>query len=87
MKRLSRALIALIMALLTASLLPAQVFADSTDEKYISEGPKGRTSISRRAATFRSNAPPTTFRIKTTTFRKSTAATGTNTTSGATAAS
>ncbi len=37
MKSLSRALIAVILAILTAMTLPAQVFADSTDEKYISE--------------------------------------------------
>ncbi len=37
MKHLSRAFIALILAILTAMTLPAQVFADSVDEKYISE--------------------------------------------------
>ena len=37
MKHFSRALIALILAALTAMTLPAQVFAAGTDEKYISE--------------------------------------------------
>ena len=37
MKHLTRVLIAVILAILTAATLPAQVFADSTDEKYISE--------------------------------------------------
>ena len=37
MKKTSTILIALILAALTALLLPAQVFADSTSEKYISE--------------------------------------------------
>ena len=37
MKHLSRTLIALILAILTAMTLPAQVFAAATDEKYISE--------------------------------------------------
>ena len=37
MKKLSTVIIALILAALIATLLPLQVFADSTDEKYISE--------------------------------------------------
>ena len=37
MKQLSKAFIAVILAILTAMVLPAQVFADSAEEKYISE--------------------------------------------------
>ena len=37
MKHLSKTLIAVLLAVLTAILLPAQVFADSTEEKYVSE--------------------------------------------------
>ena len=37
MSRISKVLIALILAILTAMTLPAQVFAAGTDEKYISE--------------------------------------------------
>ena len=37
MKHLSRAFIALLMAVLMAATLPVQVFADSTTDKYISE--------------------------------------------------
>ena len=37
MKNLPRALIALILAILTATVIPVQVFAGSTDEKYISQ--------------------------------------------------
>ncbi len=37
MKHLSKVLVALLLAVLTAAILPAQVFADSAEEKYISE--------------------------------------------------
>ena len=37
MSRISKVLIAIILAILTAMTLPAQVFAAGTDEKYISE--------------------------------------------------
>ena len=50
MKRLSTIILALMLAALMATLLPLQVFADSTEEKYISEVKVGVGTTASEAA-------------------------------------